>query len=123
MKTEKIKVLVIEPKKIPYVKEIENTLEELQSIVGGYIEPIYQEMTLNDNVILIANEEGKLLNLPFNRFIRGGLQNIPMSAIHGTFFLVSSEGEEFVSLPDDMIEKYTKFYTEHLDWPIVEPKE
>ena len=123
MKTEKIKVLVIEPKKIPYVKEINNTLEELQSIVGGYIEPIYQEMTANDNVMLIANEEGRLLNLPFNRFIRSGLQNIPMSVIHGTFFLVSSEGEEFVSLPDDMIEKYTKFYTEHLDWPIVEPKE
>ena len=123
MKTEKIKVLVIEPQKIPYIKEIYNTLEELQNIVGGYIEPIYQEMTANDNVMLIANEEGKALNLPFNRFIRGGLQNLPMSAIRGVFFLVSSKGEEFVSLPYDMIEKYTKFYTEHLDWPIIEPEE
>lgn len=119
----KIKVLIIEPQKIPYVKEIENVLEELQNIVGGYIEPIYQEMTANDNIMLIANEEGKPLNLPFNRFVRGGLDNMPMSTIRGTFFLVSSEGEDFVSLPDDMIQKYMKFYTEHLDWPIEEPNE
>ena len=119
----KIKILIVEPKKVPYVSEIEDSLEAMQKIVGGSIEPIYQEMTANDHVILIANEEGKLKNLLHNRFIRGGLQNIPMSVVRGTFFLVSSEGNNFVSLSDEMIEKYKNFYTEHIDWPIKEPNE
>ena len=38
------------------------TLEELQSIVGGYIEVI----RLPDERILIVNEEGRLRNLPPN---------------------------------------------------------
>jgi len=38
------------------------TLEELQSIVDGYIECVY----LNDGMTMVVNEEGKLNNLPFN---------------------------------------------------------
>ena len=38
------------------------TLEEMQKCVGGYIELIY----LNDGMVLVVNEEGLILNLPYN---------------------------------------------------------
>lgn len=38
------------------------TLEELQEYVGGYIEII----RLTDKYLMVVNEEGRLLNLPFN---------------------------------------------------------
>ena len=38
------------------------SLEELQEIVGGYIEIV----GLMDNEIMVINEEGKLIDLPFN---------------------------------------------------------
>lgn len=37
-------------------------LEELQSIVGGYIEIV----NLRDGRLICLNEEGKLYNLPYN---------------------------------------------------------
>lgn len=37
-------------------------LAELQGMVNGNIEIVY----LNDNIIMVINEEGKLLNLPIN---------------------------------------------------------
>lgn len=38
------------------------TLEELQEYVGGYIEIV----RLTDKYLMVVNEEGRLLNLPFN---------------------------------------------------------
>lgn len=43
-------------------QEIKNTLEELQSIVGGYIEFPFISKVFRDNVIdVIINEEGKYI--------------------------------------------------------------
>ena len=41
MNKEKIEILVVEPEKKPYVKKIDNSLQAMQEIIGGYIEPIY----------------------------------------------------------------------------------
>ena len=41
MKEEKIKVIMLEPGKTAYLKEVDNTLESLQREVEGYIEVIY----------------------------------------------------------------------------------
>lgn len=41
---------------------IDFQLEELQKIVGGYIEIV----SLLDNEIMVINEEGKLTDLPIN---------------------------------------------------------
>ena len=49
---EMINVLVVEPQKAPYMKEIESSLESLQKEVGGYIESTYPWV---DPVALIAN--------------------------------------------------------------------
>lgn len=42
----------------------DNSLEAMQKAVGGYIE----EIGTKDGRIMIINEEGKLENLPFNKF-------------------------------------------------------
>ena len=38
------------------------SLEELKGFVGGYIEFV----SLNDHQVLVVNEDGKLMNLPYN---------------------------------------------------------
>ena len=38
-----MKILVLEPQKTPYEKEIGDDISEMQKIVGGLIEPIYFE--------------------------------------------------------------------------------
>lgn len=52
-----ITVLVVEPGKTPYVKEIDSGLVSLQSEVGGWIEAVYP---FEDPVAIVCNEEGKL---------------------------------------------------------------
>lgn len=62
---EKIKALLVKVNKYPKVIEIENTLNAMQKIVGGRIEPF----DLNDNAIIICNGEGKADGLPLNRAV------------------------------------------------------
>lgn len=58
-------VLIVEPNTVPYEKEI-NGLEEMQEVVGGLITAIYP---YEDRVALVANDEGILLDMPFNRSV------------------------------------------------------
>lgn len=56
-----MRVIVLSNGKLE-VKEIENTLEELQKIVGGYIEFPFISKVFKDNIIdVIINEEGKYI--------------------------------------------------------------
>lgn len=56
-----MKVLVLSNGKLEE-KEINNTLEELQKIVGGYIEFPFLGNKFKDNIIdVIINEEGKFI--------------------------------------------------------------
>lgn len=41
---------------------IDFSLEELQGVVGGYVEIVY----LSKELIMVLNEEGKISELPFN---------------------------------------------------------
>ena len=59
-----MKVLIVEPGKAPYAAEISAGLEALQNLVGGLIQALYP---FEDTVAIIANDEGKLLGLPWNR--------------------------------------------------------
>lgn len=65
-KVDKINVLLVRPGQAPEMVEIENTLEVMQSVVGGDIE---EYMPFEDEVAIICNEEGKLTGLPLNRAI------------------------------------------------------
>ena len=45
------------------IKEIKNTLEELQKIVGGYIEmPFVSKVFFNNKINIVINEEGKYID-------------------------------------------------------------
>ena len=63
-----MRILVVEPTKDPYVKEIDGSLTSMQAIVGGFIQAV--EPFDDPNVLLLCNEEAKLLGLPENRFLR-----------------------------------------------------
>lgn len=102
-----MKVLIIEPLKPPYVKDIPNTLEAKQEIVGGLIEAIYPFD--HPEITLICNDEGKLMGLPLNRALFDEDGKI-VDIISGTFFLCSApaDSENFEGLSDEQIETYTK---------------
>ena len=97
-----IRVLIVEPCKAPYPAEISSGLESLQSQVGGLIQALYI-----DDVALICNEEGKLIGLPWNRPLfdeEGNLYDV----IVGTFIVAGLTEDDFGSLSDEQIEKYTE---------------
>ncbi|MEG0164898.1 DUF3846 domain-containing protein [Anaerorhabdus sp.] len=94
-KPDKIKVVVIEPNQFPRTEEIEFTLKKMQEIVDGYIECI----NLENDIVLICNEEGKLRNLKANRCIGSEI-------IVGTFFIVGTSDDTFISLTDAKAEEY-----------------
>ena len=102
-----MKILVIEPMKEPYVKEIDGRLETMQNIVGGLIQAIYPFD--NPEIALICNDEGKLIGLPLNRALRDENGEV-YDIISGTFFLCSapSGSENFEGLTDEQIETYKK---------------
>ena len=99
-------VLVVEPKKEPYVKTIPSGLESLQHEVGGYIEAVYP---FEDPVAVIVNEEGKLEGLQLNRGIYdpdGRLYDI----FSGTMLVVGLGEENFASLSPELVTKFAKMY-------------
>ena len=109
-----MRVLVVKPEQRPEEKEIDDSLKAMQKIVGGYIQPIH----LDDSVVLICNEEGKLMNLPPNRGLRdknGQMYDI----VFGTFFLCGApaDSDHFISLTPEQMERYQKrFHTPEMFW-------
>ena len=101
---EKLTVLVVEPMKEPYVKEIAPGLHALQAEVGGDIAASYP---FDDPVGLVLNDEGKLIGLDLNRSLRDEHGEI-YDIVAGTFLVVGLGPESFASLPPDMIQKYTE---------------
>lgn len=99
-------VLVVEPMKKPYMKDIDSGLHSLQREVGGYIEAIYP---YEDLVGLVCNEEGKIEGLPLNRAIyskNGEMYDI----IAGTFLIVGLSENNFSELSGELAEKYAKLF-------------
>lgn len=94
------KVLLFPVKAAPQVLDIDSGLASMQALVGGYIENV----TLEDGVGLVCNEEGKLTGLPFNRRVPE-LNDV----IRGNFFIsrYNDEGETVDVTPED-IKKYTE---------------
>ncbi len=103
---EKITVLVVEPRKEPYVKEIDPGLHSLQAEVGGDIGAAYP---FRDPVALVCNDEGKLIGLDLNRGLRdenGELYDI----MAGTFLVVGLGEEDFASLSPELAQKYMEHF-------------
>ena len=61
-----IDVVLVEPGKLARTAKITATLEGMQAVVGGDIEPFYP---FEEQVCIVCNEEGKLIGLPLNRAV------------------------------------------------------
>ena len=110
-----MRVLVVEPERRPEVKEIDDSLKEMQGIVGGYIQSIYP---FEEPVALVCNDEGKLMDLPANRGLRDENGQI-YDIVFGTFFLwgAPADSDHFTSLTPEQIEQYRNmFYTPEMFW-------
>ena len=82
-----MKVLVKEPGKRWEKRNIENTLEALQEIVGGYIETL----TLADDMVAIFDEEGRLKDKEW-------CVNIAGVDLVGTVILTGIVGDDFADV-------------------------
>ena len=110
-----MRVLVVEPERRPEVREIDDSLKEMQGIVGGYIQSIYP---FEEPVALVCNDEGKVMNLPLNRGLRDKNGQI-YDIVSGTFFLCGApaDSDHFTSLTPEQIEQYRKrFHTPEMFW-------
>ena len=112
---ETLRVILCKPGETAEVVEIEDELESMQDLVGGLIEPydpFYSETDPRyENVILVCNEEGKLMQLPLNRAIVDEDGRV-MDVIRGPFFLCYApvESERFLSIPPDLEEEFLRKY-------------
>lgn len=84
-----LSIAVKEPGRPLERRQLANELKAFQDIVGGYIEVVH----LPHEILLVCNEDGKLLELPPNIPIAGNV-------IVGTVIFCSSAGSEFASLSD-----------------------
>ena len=62
-----MKVAIVPELSDVYFRHIPNTLEALQAEVGGYIETV----RLTTELLLIINEEGRLMDMPENQHLKG----------------------------------------------------
>lgn len=103
-----MKILVVEPEKAPYEREISDDLHEMQKVVGGFIEPIYFER--KNDALVFCNEEFLLNGSQPNRMVGDVL-------VHGTFFVIGNREteygeEESCSLTNEQLSRYTKEFAE-----------
>ena len=82
-----INILVKHPGEDWHKETVENDLYVFQRIVGGYIE----EATLTNGEVIICNEEGWLMDLPYNC-------DIECYSFCGTLIKCKADGEEFASI-------------------------
>ena len=97
----KIRVLMCPTDRAPYITNVENSLENMQRIVGGYIESV--TLSHNPPVVLICNEEGRINGLPQNHSLPSPQifgYALAEFDIHGNCFLCGASGEEFADLPE-----------------------
>ena len=103
---EKLLAVVVEPMKVPVIKEIESDLKGFQDLVGGYIQAVYP---YDDPVAIVCNDEGKLDGLPLNRALRDDA-GTPYDVIAGTFAVVGLGAEDFTSLSPELAQKYSDVF-------------
>lgn len=112
---EKMTVLVVEPLKEPYVKQIDPGYRSMQAEVDGTVQAIYP---YDDPVALVCNDEGKLMGMDLNRGLRDDTGNL-YDIVAGTFLVVGLGEEDFASLSPELIQKYTEqFRTPELFIPM-----
>ena len=106
---EDIRVLLVEPMEKPRLVTVSHTLENLQELVGGYLQAVYP---WDDPVGLVCDDEAMFNGKVLNRALVDEDGN-PYDIVKGSFFLCGLGREDFCSISDELAEKYTeRFY-----WP------
>lgn len=95
-----MKIFKVEPGKLGYVKEIDESLESLQKEVDGYIQCCYMQ----DDIVAICDEEGR---------IKGKEENLMIphyGVLVGNVIFVKANGASFKSLDEKDIEVLKHWY-------------
>lgn len=110
MKQSKIKAYLLRVNKLSgvvykgYLTEVDNSLEAEQAYVN-YDEPhgLITVISINDNIDIICNDEGKFKNFPINRFLVND-DGVVLDMLVGNIMCVrhNSDGE-FTSIKEDDI--------------------
>lgn len=97
-----IKILVVEPNKEPYIKEIRNSIGEIYGIV--YFP--FETLEIEKDVALISSLGAKAINdkcFAANRIYKNKI-------IYSNFVIVAKKGNEFKSLTKEQIEEYIDMF-------------
>ena len=106
MKEKMIKVLKVEPGKLPKVVEIRNEPTALQEAVseGADYRGLIEIVSLDNKTCLLLNEEGKLIGLQPNR-------RLGQDIICGVFYVVGqNKNGDLCSLNDAAMAKYAQHF-------------
>ena len=116
-----MRIIMVEPERSPYEVELEDSLRAMQRCVGGTIEAVYEPG--GRDAALICNDEGKLLGLPLNRALRDEEGEI-YDVIAGSFFVCGAppDSENFTSLTDEQVARYTELFREPEQFTGQEPE-
>lgn len=108
----KIKVVMLEPGKLAHTAEIGTSLGDLQKVVDGLIEPFYP---FEEQVCIVCIDEGKINGMSPNRSVKNE-DGVMVDFIFGPAFICDCQGDNFDSLSDEQINRYSKMfrYPEHL---------
>lgn len=97
-----IRVLKIEPGKVPYVKEISNDIEESQ----GEVEELIDCIPLPYGCVAVINDESKLNGMEPNRRYESDI-------ICGPFFICGDGPDgDFISMTDEQVAQFAERYGE-----------
>jgi hypothetical protein len=111
MKEKQIKVIKVEPMKKPCMCTLKNDLSELQKAVStdaDYI-GLIEIIELSDDVCLLCNEEGKVINLEPNRRIGNDI-------ICGVFYLTGQTKDgNLASIPEKLIPAYMEYFSNNIE--------
>lgn len=106
-----MRIVIVEQGRKPYEAELERDLETMQHCVSGAIEVVYEPG--RRDAVLICNDEGKLLGLPWNRALTDD-HGVPYDIVCGTFFVAGLKEDDFASLTEQQIEKYKDKYSNEM---------
>lgn len=98
-----IKILVVEPKKEPLVKEIKNSISEIYGIVYFPFEII----EIEKDIVLISSLGAKKIKdrfFPANRIYKDKI-------IYSSFAILGKKNNNYISLTDEQIKKYTDMFS------------
>ena len=111
--THAIWVLLLKPGKIAQPVLVNNTLQDMQRLVGGHIEVL----SLPDGGNLVCNENGKFLILPQNRAIKDKTGKV-LDVINGTCFICGSKDDQLTGLTPKQLRHYRNkfFYPQKCVW-------